>query len=358
MHIRTFRAANLNSALTMIRQQMGPDAAVLHTRQVNGGLLGRLRGQSIEVTAGLKHHNDVRTGPARDQTAGEGENRTPIDAPRRQPPHGRLHHDLQRSGWPTDVIDAWQSQRVVSFATSPETTESLLQQFGDWASRQIRIVSPIDLRHAGPRVVALVGATGVGKTTTIAKLAGQFRLDHSARVGLLTVDSFRAAAVEQIQAFADALAAPLEVVRTIDQVPEALGRLADVDLILVDTVGQSPRDQQPLAELSRLLAAIGPHETHLVIDANNSLTAAEDTLRAFAVCDPTAMVLSKVDEVRSAAPTLAVALACPLGFSYLTTGQSVPHDIRPATRESVSELASGLAVTGIDSVISTRPEAA
>ena len=355
MHIRTFRAANLNAALAMIREQMGPDASVLHTRQVDKSgwnLFGR---QRIEVTAGLRHTPSTASSPPLEK------HETSRQAPNPLAPNPLLEQ-FSTMGLPNSVTEKWLRQstgihdlKSSAVCDSPEDTRKKLIQ---WLGKHIPVSRPIDVSGEHRRIVALVGATGVGKTTTIAKLAGQFRLEHQSRVGLLTVDAFRAAAVDQIGAFANALQIPLEVVRSPDEVEPALDRLTDLDLLLVDTVGQSPRETSSIHQLARLLKAICPDETHLVVDANSSILSARDCLAAFSKLSPTALILSKVDEVRTVAPSIAATLESSLGFSYMTTGQSVPHDIELANPIHLAELTSGLAETGPSSVISSREKVA
>lgn len=343
MHIRTFRAANLNAALEMIRQQMGPEATVLHTRQVASGGLRFLRRGQIEVTAGLRHSSEDEE----QETSAFGD---------------PLYQQFGCLGLPPDKARVWFERVVRLRRHSPlgggkdlRGGDDLLR---DWLATQIPLAGPIDVSGNRRRIVALVGATGVGKTTTIAKLAGQFYLDKRSRVGLLTVDAFRAAAIDQINAFASALKIQLEVVREVEDVELALDRLSDVDLLLVDTVGQSPRGPKRLKHLADLLRAIGPDETHLVLDANSSSMAADDCLKAFSIFSPSALILSKIDEVRSIAPVIASAISGTTGFSYVTTGQSVPRDIELADPLVLAKMASGIAMEGTGSVISIPEKSA
>lgn len=342
MHIRTFRAANLNAALEMIRLQMGPDATVLHTRQVASSGLRFLRRAQVEVTAGLRH-SSVKA-PARSRA-----------------PEDPLAQQLGNLGLPPATVHNWLEHVA---RTLPETEGGEVNVRGredellNWLETRIPLARPIDVSGQSRRIVALVGATGVGKTTTIAKLAGQYCLDKKSRVGLLTVDAFRAAAVDQINAFATALKIPLEVVRSIEDLQPALARIGDVDLLLVDTVGQSPRGPVRVKHLADLLERLEPDETHLVLDANSSSMTARDCLSAFSIFSPTALILSKVDEVCSAAPVIAAAIEGMTGFSYITNGQSVPRDIELADSAMLSKLVSGIALQGPGSVISIPEKSA
>ncbi|MCB1707021.1 MAG: 50S ribosome-binding GTPase, partial [Halioglobus sp.] len=126
------------------------------------------------------------------------------------------------------------------------------------------VTGGIRLAEGKTRRVALVGPTGVGKTTTIAKLAANFRLRERRRVGLVTVDTYRVAAVEQLRTYADIIDLPMEVVSTPREMREAIARLSDLDLVLVDTAGRSPRDQIKIQELKSLLNEARADEVHLV----------------------------------------------------------------------------------------------
>lgn len=392
MHIRTFRAANLNAALGMIREQMGPDASVLHTRQLPRGVLPWLGRRRIEVTAGLKPRRtaamsdasdasaasaaaEIQTAAAELHTAASGHShaRLGVGSPRSRfcptafapaahglttGPAADLVDELISAGLPTPLATSWVSQAeravLVSETTALEhgedasAVQTLRAELNRWLERSIPIGNSIPIQSGHRRVVALVGPTGVGKTTTIAKLAAGFQLRHKVRVGLLTLDTFRAAAIEQLDAFARTLQAPMEVVRRADDVAGALERLGDVDLVFVDTMGQSPRGEVKIAAMARLLAAVQPDETHLVVDANNSFRSAIDILAAFKPLRPTAAIISKMDEVRRPAPVIASLIDGALEISYVTTGQMVPGDIATADGVSLSAAASGLAAVGCE----------
>ncbi|HVW01227.1 MAG TPA: flagellar biosynthesis protein FlhF, partial [Planctomycetaceae bacterium] len=195
-----------------------------------------------------------------------------------------------------------------------------------------------DIRSGGPivttpgqrRVVALVGPTGVGKTTTLAKLAANFRLRDGIRMGLVTVDTYRIAAVEQLRTYAEIIDLPMKVVTSPQEMSRALDELMGLDLVLIDTAGRSPHDEPRIQELKALLAAARVDEVHLVLSMGASAKQLESTIDRFADAGVTSLVLTKLDEASGMGPLLSVARRSSLPISYITTGQNVPDDIEPA----------------------------
>src|SRR5205085_5547961 len=122
-------------------------------------------------------------------------------------------------------------------------------------------------KTTGPHIVALIGPTGVGKTTTIAKLAANLKLRENHSVGLITIDTYRIAAVDQLKKYADIIGSPLRVVNTPEELREAVAAMSDCAFILIDTAGRSPTDTMKLNELKNLLDAVEPDEVHLVLSS-------------------------------------------------------------------------------------------
>ncbi|MBI5637081.1 MAG: flagellar biosynthesis protein FlhF [Nitrospinae bacterium] len=181
----------------------------------------------------------------------------------------------------------------------------------------------------GPRVIALIGPTGVGKTTTLAKIAAQLAMQGK-KVGLITIDTYRIAAVEQLRTYAQILGLPLEVVLTPRDLPRALTALANRDVILIDTAGRSQRDAKKLNELAGFVgdAAI---ENYLVLSAGSDAAALDEAVRNFGCVNLAGLIFTKLDE--SAKPGVVVAQNYKTGLPvvYCTTGQRVPEDIEAAS---------------------------
>lgn len=357
MHIRTFRAASLQDALDQIRHQMGPDASVLHTRQVRDGWMGWLGRTYVEVTAGLKDGEANQSPPQ--ISAKETDSRPAVsdrytDAIRgteaicgtdaTMPLHLQNYREqLLSMGVDPTTVDRWMNA-TTSFAiglgdaTGPETVGSAwLEHLQRSVARELRIGSPIRTQPGDRRVVALVGPTGVGKTTTVAKLAAGFRIEARRRVGLLTIDTFRIAAVQQLKAYAEIMDLPMEVVEKPDQMRPALDRLGDVDLVLIDTAGRSPRSDARIDQLVELLRSAQPDETHLVLSATSSAASIQSVLAGFAPVRPTAGILTKLDETPHTAGALSAIVTTDrhpgIPLSYTTNGQQVPDDISTANAE-------------------------
>lgn len=177
------------------------------------------------------------------------------------------------------------------------------------------------------RVVALCGATGVGKTTNLAKLAAYFSVRERARVALITSDTYRVAAAEQLRVYANIIGLPMKVAHTEADMEEGLREFSGHDLILIDTAGGSQFNLEQINELKGCLRAARPHETMLVMSASTPLADMRNIVANFNCCKPTSVLFTKLDETRQYGAMLSVLAESGLPMSYLSTGQNVPDDI-------------------------------
>jgi flagellar biosynthesis protein FlhF len=240
----------------------------------------------------------------------------------------------------TDLIDADLSEdvarelieRVRSEAVGGELNDPLmlLARIAQMIEDGIRVTGPIAVTPGRRRLVALVGPTGVGKTTTIAKLAAVYRLRDKRAVGLITVDTYRIAAVEQLRTYADIIDLPMQVVSTPREMREAVRRLDGLDLILMDTAGRSPKDEIKIQELKTFLTEASADEVHLVLSSVAGTKTLQQTAERFAAVGTTALLLTKLDEATGLGHLLPLLRSSRLPLSYLTNGQNVPDDIDSA----------------------------
>ena len=192
-----------------------------------------------------------------------------------------------------------------------------------------------------PLTIVLIGPTGVGKTTTLAKLAASFKLHHGKRVGLVTADTFRIAAVEQLRTYANIIGLPLRVALTPAEMRQAVQALGDRDVILVDTAGRGQNDADRLAELGSFVAAADPHEVHLVLASTASEKVLLREAEAFGPIGVDKIVLTKLDEAVSFGMLINVGREIGKEFSFFTTGQEVPDHIEVGRPERLVELMLG-----------------
>jgi len=205
-------------------------------------------------------------------------------------------------------------------------------------SNFIPVASPIQLDPGKTRVAALVGPTGVGKTTTIAKLAAYAKLELRQRVALLTLDTYRLAAVDQLQQYAQILQVPIHVALTVEDLRSALRFYQDRSLVFIDTPGHNPKDTETLFQLRRFLDELPEVETHLVLSATTKPRDLAEIAQRFEPLKPTRMVFTKLDETSTYGPILSTLVKVKKPLSYLATGQEVPQDLELATSRRVADL--------------------
>lgn len=408
MDVKTYRAPSMQQALELVRRELGPAAAVLHTREVRaGGFFALLPGlRRIEVTASANVVVPSRLPARMATTKAESEDRPRVSAPApavsrdnsrlREADEARSRADFPRFSprstddsladdlraqlagmrammedlrkrsmlegqreWPEETFELY--TRLIDAEIGEESARDLIQRArleAESSGRAGRVptlenISRLiesDLRTRGGirvepnrrRLVALVGPTGVGKTTTIAKLAANFRLRDKRRVGLITVDTYRIAAVEQLRTYAEIIDLPMEVVSTPREMRDATRRMADLDLVLLDTAGRSPKDEVKIRELKAFLSEAEADEVHLVLSSAASAATLARTAERFGLVGTTALILTKLDEAMGLGNILPFLRTCELPLSYLTDGQSVPDDIAPADSRRLARALLGL----------------
>lgn len=373
MKVRTFRARSLPDALHLVRDELGPAAQVLSTESKPSSLWARLTGRRfVEVTA-------LADEPASQVAAPEAS--APLPAPAVPVPAVSLSsadgsisedyrsrfkqyaseqtseslleslvrkHEPQRSPGLTstlfqlftDLMDADVDERFARELIEEIQQHSTPAELSDFGAVKAKAVSRLEGRiHTAPtigayanerRVVALVGPTGVGKTTTIAKLAANLRLRDKRRVGLITVDTYRIAAVDQLRAYADIIDLPMRVVTTPREMRDAVATLAELDIVLIDTAGRSPHDEIQIQELKAMLTEAQANEIQLVLSSVASARHLTRLVEHFAAVRPTSLVFTKLDEAVSYGHLLPLMCDRNLPISYTTHGQNVPDDIQPA----------------------------
>lgn len=328
---------------------LGDGVTVLHTKQCeHPALMGLVKRQSVEIlvaadTPALQAQPEIDH-PAEQVTVGSGLinvtrqiadikeilaklNVENVAAPAKPEPSPVVDR-LVRNGV-QDTLAELLDTECKSVKGSREILNAI--------SRRISVSGPLACELRQARVV-LVGPTGVGKTTTAAKLAAQYSLVHKKKVAMITLDTYRIAAVEQLATYSRILNIPLEAALCPEDVDALIRKHQDKDLIVIDTVGRSQRNREHLAELAKFIRAAVPTEVHLVVSASSSQTVQKESIESFSALSANRLILSKLDECPQAGCILSLAANSLLPFSYITYGQEVPDDIALAEKDRLAKL--------------------
>ncbi|MEM1414931.1 MAG: flagellar biosynthesis protein FlhF [Myxococcota bacterium] len=315
---RTFRASRMDLAMRAIKRELGDSAVILGTRQTRDATGARM----VEVMAG------PATSAPSFARAHQGER--------------VLERRLERMGVPSRDAASFVARMRTEIGRVPPTLERARPALETVLGQQLVFAGPARGEPEGPRVVALVGPTGVGKTTTIAKIAANAALVEAREVGLVSIDGYRVGGAEQLQRYADLMGVRMEVAEDARSLRRALTRLADKDLVLLDTAGRSPSDHGALEETaSWILGAGEPAEIHLCVSAATSDVELRAIIERHRCLDPARLLVTKLDEAVYHGSIVAAQALSELPFSYFTTGQRVPEDIEVAKPARLAGLLCG-----------------
>lgn len=364
----------MQEAIMMVKAELGREAVILHSKKIRkGGIFGLFGQPAFEVIAAINPEDiqrkqatasrEVReVGPNRPVAAPPQKETAPMESLRLEvqglkealntlttslntvSPNGpqvpAQFHEISALLSAQGVADKYIEEFVEKLdpTLSPEQLLSAVQTL---IIESIASYKP-SISSQGPRIIGFVGPTGVGKTTTIAKLAARFALYDGLSVGLITADTYRIAAVDQLKTYAEIIGVPLEVVFTAQDITTAKAKLEGKDCILIDTAGRSPKNEQQINELQDYLITADPTDIALVLSATMSYQAVKDCLLRFGPCNYNQLIFTKLDEADSGFGTIYNAVRdVNLPLTYLTNGQNVPDDIVVSDSDCVTELLFG-----------------
>lgn len=369
MIVKRYVADSVNDAMKRIRSELGRDAIILDSKPIKvGGWFGLFAKKKVEVMAAVETLPSSRTQPqpatgttvinGAADTSGDPESSVnqqllqelqemkqafvqfSLQQEAHWPPTFRKWVDylLKQEVHPT-LIHQWvnQMQNRLGGEVSWETVQQCGRKvIADWLVSSI--AQPIG---EGTRIVHFVGPTGVGKTTTIAKIAADYVLNKKIPVGLLTIDTYRIAAVEQLRTYANILDIPIEVVFSPQELGAALQRLGHCSLIFMDTAGRNYFNPMHLSELKPFLQHRLPCETYVVLSAVTKSGDLRTLAEQFSSLPNQKLILTKLDETSTYGNVFNLLHQSPIPLAYLTNGQSVPDDLMVADVEKLTDLLLG-----------------
>ena len=371
MQYFTIQARSNREAIQKMKLTYGDDARILTHRSIRmGGFLGMFAREGVEVTGYLSDD-----GTRKRKAEVEEEKKRILESVKRdqkeqslqvllkeiqglresldahamasaaaEPPKADLHPSLARiedllgaNDFSEEFILGIRERARREFSLDAlENYPLLMASVVGWIGERIEIDQPLGVPQKGTRILIIVGPTGVGKTTTIAKLAAIHGIgdgrEPPRRVRIITIDNYRIAAKQQIETYAEIMRIPVSLVESAADLQKCLAMNQDAELILVDTIGRSPRDLAKLAEMKEILAACGNQASvYLALAATTKASDTEEILRQFEPFGYRAVILTKLDETMRIGNIISCLSRGRKSVAYLCDGQGVPQDIEEAS---------------------------
>ncbi|HZK57983.1 MAG TPA: flagellar biosynthesis protein FlhF [Clostridia bacterium] len=376
MKVKKFYGNDNYDVVTKIRGELGPNAVILHQKKVKPkGLLGIFKRSIVEVVAAVEDvsspggkHSIPNMAKAQEQDLREkvalksgkkglekeiNDIKSMLSTVVGQIGNANTLEPSNNSG---DIKDSYIYNIFLENEVDEDLIPTLLKDYnGNIEQLQsvdkktvkdfLAQIIPSDISNndmgLDSRVIFFIGPTGVGKTTTIAKLAANYSLERGLKVGLISADTYRIAAVEQLRVYSDILNIPLEVIYSPDEIDDAINRLDDRDIIMVDTAGRSHKNHEHMQELVFLLDKVKDRGAYLVISSTTKNSDLKNILNRYSFLKDYKIIFTKLDEVSTYGSILNVAITEPGSLSYITTGQGVPDDIEVITSSKILDMLLG-----------------
>jgi flagellar biosynthesis protein FlhF len=370
--IKRYMAASMRAALSQVRAEQGPDAVILSSRRVDEGIeviaavdydealfvdatRPRSAAQPAAAAAPAAAAPAARAPAARapgDGAPGDGE-AAGFKGMRRELQDLRelLESELANMSWHDKRLREPLKARVLEELSGMDIAPDVAIALAALTPRRTNLQNPshiplallvkhlpvVDrLSTVNSGVIAVVGPTGAGKTTTIAKLAARWSMQHGSRdLALVSTDGYRIGAREQLMTYARILGAPMHAANSGKELERVLDRLESKRLVLIDTAGMGPRDVRMSEQLAALKLGAARARVLLALPAQGEGHALDEIIRAFARVSPAACILTKLDEAASLGAVISATLRHKLKIAYLCNGQRVPEDLHSAHQRRV-----------------------
>lgn len=386
MLIKKYTVNNMNEALTRIRYELGKDAVIISQRKIKKpGIKGIFSKRQLEVTAAVENSSIDRNSKVKstsihasnnsysrkgtsadynmDKSINDLKNLMNKEIENKRNKQAMVDNNEQKkSEIESEVKEMKDMLKAVMKNTTKDSKDELLEflsnsdidmQFydefneklkGDFDVSKLRDIMSKDIKSSNDDLngnVVLVGPTGVGKTTTIAKLAGNLSLVKKKKVGLITVDTYRIGAVEQLKTYAEIMNIPFEVVITIKEMEAAIKKMKDCDVVLIDTTGRSSKNKMQISELRAFVDKANATSINVVISATTKNKDIKTILEGYRILNYDKVIITKLDETSVYGSIYNISRIANKPIRYVTTGQNVPDDIKDFSKDEAIKLVFG-----------------
>lgn len=351
MKVKRYIGNTTHEAMTKLKKELGSEAVVLNTRTIKQkGLLGIFKKPLVEITAAYEKNDPLDLKNIHEDNL-VNINRELIVL---RNMINQISTDVKEKDIeiPTE-LDSYRSKLIengVEYITATSILKKLNEQV-DFNNKDSAIVKgiikqtlmeyigqvkPLNLDNPYQKIIFFVGPTGVGKTTTLAKIAAQLVMKRKYDIGLITSDTYRIAAIDQLKAYSDILQLPLEVIYNEADMYKTLVTFKDKDIIFVDTAGRNHRDIDENDEIFKIMDSIKNKEVFLVLSGTTDYSTLKSIINHYSFIKDYKIIFTKIDESEGLGNILNVKFLTQNPVSYITTGQNVPDDIEILDKEKVA----------------------
>lgn len=371
MRVKRYLAKDVQEAMIKVKSELGREAIILHTRKIKKpGLIGLLKKPLVEVVAAVDSVKNeekkvpyypskpiirperIKESEAMDSVIRNGHINSEIDSIKSMLTTVLDRMEGESNSQKSNVLRKYErifmekgvikpvSDKILSIvkrqiSISKENDQSIKNALKIILKDYLGTPFVLNNNTKKQNIIFFVGPTGVGKTTTLAKLAAKQKIMNKKSVAFITADTYRIAAVEQLKTYSEILDVPLTVVYESKEMKDAIENYSDKDYIFIDTAGRNHKNKELLSELNNLLKHIKSPDIFLLLSLTTSYNDIKDIVKSYSFLENYNLIFTKADESSCLGNILNVKFLTTMPLSYLTTGQSVPDDIEVANIDSI-----------------------